>query len=36
MLKIMINLKSIFSEDKEIQDIMIEFYLVKKNLIISR
>ena len=36
MLKIMTNLNSIFYEDKKIQDIMNEFYLIKRNLIISR
>ena len=28
--------KNIFYEDKEMQDIMIEFYLIKRNLIISQ
>ena len=32
MLKITINLKSAFYEDKEIQDIMIEYFLIKKIL----
>ena len=32
MLKIMINLKNMFYVDKEIQDIMIEFYQIKRNL----
>ena len=32
MLKIATNLKNIFYVDKEIQDTMIEFYLVKRNL----
>ena len=31
MLKITTNLKNIFYEDKEIQDIMNEFYLIKRN-----
>ena len=35
ILKIMINLKNIFYEDIEIQDIMNEYYQIKKNLIIS-
>ena len=30
--EIMTNLKNIFYEDKEIQDIMKEFYLIKRNL----
>ena len=34
MLKIMINLKSTFYEDKEMQDTMMEFSLIKRNLII--
>ena len=32
MLKITTNLKSIIHEDKEMQDIMIEFYPNKRNL----
>ena len=35
MLKIMTNPKNIFYEEKEIQDIIIKFYLIKGNLIIS-
>ena len=31
MSKILINLKSTFYDDEEIQDIMIEFYLTKKK-----
>ena len=31
MLKILTNLKDTFYEDKEMQDIMNEFYLIKKN-----
>ena len=34
MLKIMTNLESTFYVDKQIQDIMIEFYRIKRNLII--
>ena len=33
MLKLMKNLKSTFYEDKEIQDIMKEFYLIQRILI---
>ena len=36
MFNIMINLKNIFYEDKEIHDTMLEFYLIQRNLIISR
>ena len=36
MLKMKINLKNIFYEDRELQDIMIEFYLIQVNFIISR
>ena len=35
MIKITINLKTLFYEDREMQDTMIEFYLIKRNLIIS-
>ena len=34
MSKIMTNLKSMYYEDKGMQDIMKEFYLIKRNLII--
>ena len=33
--KITTNLKSLYYEDKEMQDIMNEFYQIKRNLIIS-
>ena len=36
MLKFLINLKNIFYEEREIQDIMIEFYLINRILIFSR
>ena len=35
MLKIATNLKNTFYEDKEMRDTMIEFYLIKRNLINS-
>ena len=35
MMKIMTSLKSTFYVDKKIQDIMKEFYQIKRNLIIS-
>ena len=35
MLKITINLKNTFYEDKEMLDIMKEFYQIKRNLIIQ-
>ena len=35
MLKIMTILKNTFYEDNEIGDIKIEYYLIKRNLIIS-
>ena len=35
ILKIMINLKKTFQEEKEMLDIMIEYYLIKRNFIIS-
>ena len=35
MLKLTINLKKLYYEDREIQDIMKEFCLIKRNLIIS-
>ena len=31
----MINLKNMFYEEKEMQDIMEEFYLIKRNIIIK-
>ena len=34
-LKITINLKSLYYEDKEMQDIMKKYYQIKRNLIIS-
>ena len=34
MLKITTNLKNTFYEDKEMQDIMKEYYQIKRNLII--
>ena len=34
MLKIMTNLRSTFYVDKKIQDVMIEFYRMKRNLMI--
>ena len=34
IVNIMTNLKNIFYEDKEMQDIMKEFYQIKRNLII--
>ena len=34
MLKIMTNLKKTFYEDKEMRDIMKEYYQIKRNLII--
>ena len=36
MLKTTINLKNKLHEDKEMKDIMIEFYPIKRSLIISR
>ena len=33
-LKITTNLKSLYREDKEMQDIMKKYYLIKRNLII--
>ena len=33
MFKVKINLKNIFYEDKEMQDIMIEFCQIKRNLL---
>ena len=35
MLKIFANLRTTFYEDKEIQDIMNEYYQIKRNLIVS-
>ena len=34
-LKTMTNLKSLYYEDKEMQDIIMEYYLIKSNFIIS-
>ena len=34
-LKIMIKVKSMFQEDKEVNVMMIEFYLIKRNLVIK-
>ena len=34
-LKILINLKNTFYLERKIQDTMIEFYLIKRNLIVS-
>ena len=34
MFQTMINLKHMFCEEKEIQDIMVEFYLIKRNVIL--
>ena len=36
MLKTTINLKNKLHEDREMKDIMIEFYPIKRSLIISR
>ena len=36
MIKLMINLKNLFHEGKEMLDIMRVYYLIKRNFIISR
>ena len=34
MLKMMLNPKNIIYEDKEVEDIIVEFYLVQRNILL--